>query len=54
MKKSHLKSIKPRKSALISFVNDQFMAILEDINKKLDVLIEVRAYWINKNDKVEN
>lgn len=54
IKKSHLKSIKPRKSASISLTNNQFMATLEDISKKLDVLIKVQAYWINKNNRVEN
>lgn len=53
MKKSHLKSIKPRKSARISLADNQFGVILEDINRKFDVVVEGHGVLSQKIDRVE-
>jgi len=53
MKRSRLKPIKTRKSAPISLTDNQFGVILEDINRKFDVLVEGHSALNQKIDGVE-
>ena len=54
MKKSYSKPIKTRKDALISLTDNQFGVILEDINRKFDVLVEGHGVLSQKIDGVED
>ena len=53
MKKNRSKTIKTRKSAPISLTDNQFGVILEDINRKFDVLVEGHGVLSQKIDGAE-